>query len=299
MLSIYDIDNPAKLRQIFDSALQDKDESVFTYKNVSGHQDTTFLVNNKWIIKLGLSEDDYDNFDRQRDIINILRPRIRSVELPQYKTKDLYITFDTGERTIIRVAMYPKTEGIVLSDFNEITALPITNRVQIMKSAARFLSALHQIALADIEHCFPNNPYYKVATALRKVMPDFQQMNKRKQVLLTTTILKNIYPDLHVCHRDFRPQNFCLNEELNKITSVFDFGCADIDTPETDVLAFVRNEHDRSILKSEYEKLTKHNLNPVKILGFSTAHETTGLIQSRVKAALQKMNLSRHIHTRS
>ena len=59
MLTIYDLDNPARVERILSAVLQDKNIQPMRYKNVSAGQDATFLVNDTWIVKLGLDEDDY------------------------------------------------------------------------------------------------------------------------------------------------------------------------------------------------------------------------------------------------
>lgn len=289
MLTIYDLDNPARVERILSAVLQDKNIQHMRYKNVSAGQDATFLVNDTWIVKLGLDEDDYYKFDDQRDLIQTVRPYMTTVRLPDYEAKDFIIDYGNGETDYIHAARYQKLGGIVLNDFEDLKDLPRENRVQIMADLAQVFHDLHRVPIEKVEEFFPYSPYQKIRRCIAELRPDFYDKDKRNRNLMVQDVMRQVYPgaEFCFCHRDLRPKNFCLSEKLDHVTGVFDFGCAEIDLPQNDIFPYLNNREDLMVLVKNYEALSGRRLGTYFANKGKIILENSQDIKQRVVRALQ------------
>ncbi len=290
MVTIYDLDNPVRTERILRTVLQDKGIRHVRYKNVSAGQDTTFLVNDEWIVKLGLNEDDYYKFDDQRDLIQTVRPYMTAVRLPDYEAKAFTVDYGNGETDFIHAARYQKLNGIVLNDFDDLNDLPSQNRTQIMKDLAIIFHDLHRVPTEKVDEFFPNSPYQKIRRCIAELRPDFYDKNKRNRDLMIQDVMRHVYPGMEFCfcHRDLRPKNFCLSQELDHITGVFDFGCAEIDLPQNDIFPYLNNKEDLRVLTKTYESLSGRRLGTYNADNVKVIYESHQNLKSRVIQVLRE-----------
>lgn len=288
MITIYDLDNPGRVEHILSCVMKDKNVQNLQYKNVSAGQDATFLINGKWIVKLGLSEDDYFKFDDQRDLIQRVRPYMTTVKLPEYETGDFKITGEFGLADVIHAARYPKLDGIVMTNFEDLQDLPKQNRVQIMTDLAQIFHDLHRVPIECVDDFFPYSPVRKIRRCIAELRPDFYEMSKQKRALLEKNVMRCVYPgmDFCFCHRDLRPKNFCLSEKLDHVTGVFDFGCAEIDLPQNDIFPYLNNKEDLAVLQTRYEALSGRRLGTYNVQNARVVLEKTDVLKSRVMKVL-------------
>lgn len=289
MITIYDLDNPVRTERILSAVLKDKNIRHMRYKNVSAGQDITFLVNDKWIVKLGLSEDDYYKFDDQRDLIQTVRPYMTTVRLPDYEAKAFAVDYGNGETDYIHAARYQKLDGIVLNGFEDLKGLPPENRTQIMTDLAQVFHDLHRVPIEKVDGFFPYSPYQKIRRCIAELRPDFYDKDKRNRDLMVQDVMRRVYPGATFCfcHRDLRPKNFCLSEKLDHVTGVFDFGCAEIDLPQNDVFPYLDNKEDLKILVEKYQAVSGRRLGAYHPNDRKIIFENSQDIKQRVVRALQ------------
>lgn len=289
MITVYDLDNPGRVEHILSCVMKDKNSQNLQYKNVSAGQDVTFLINGEWIVKLGLSEDDYFKFDDQRDLIQTVRPYMTTVKLPEYETKDFEVTGKSGTADVIHAARYLKLDGIVLNNFEDLQDLPKQNRVQIMNDLAQIFHDLHRVPIDCVDDFFPYSPVRKIRRCIAELRPDFYEMGKQKRALLEKNVMRSVYPgmDFCFCHRDLRPKNFCLSEQRDHITGVFDFGCAEIDVPQNDIFPYLNNKEDLAVLQTRYEALSGRRLGAYNPHAGKIVLEKTDVLKGRVMKALR------------
>lgn len=184
-----------------------------------GANSIAIIVNNKYIFRFPLNKNNFESYKKEKKVLNIIRPYIKSVEIPKlniYQYNNMYFT----QHKIIK--------GI---DYIKIKNLSKKIKKNISKTLATFLVELHSIKDERLNFIetkqFNANAYNLYDTENQNILVNTLKYDCIKDIEKSMKYLNN-YSDFReeynvLCHNDLHEENILVDN--NNLSGIIDFGC--------------------------------------------------------------------------
>lgn len=221
----------------------------------TGANSVALIINNEYIFRFPLNKNNFESYLKEEKVLNIIRPYIKSVEIPQlnlYQYKDMYFT------------QHKMIKGV---DYIKIKKPSKQLKQNLSKSLANFLFELHSIKDSKLDFIdvkqFNANAYNLNDKDNQKILINTLQHNCIDDINKSLDFVnnyKNFKTEYNVlCHDDLHEENILVQDD--NLSGVIDFGCVVKRKYDTDFSNLLEYDIELGLMTiKEYEKLSNRKV---------------------------------------
>ncbi len=249
--------------------------SVFQIEPVHGHENYTYYVNDKLVVRFFKSEFIEKEASQQQKILEFIAPQL-PFHIGIFST--YYAEWD-GAPLVMSVS--PRINGYALEN-DKFSALPQHAKKYIFDQLSEFMHALHTIDVDEARR-------HQIPTLDKQLSRRLKSMKLIVPVLLAGKHI--IEKGQCVSHNDLHPRNFHIDGSY-KIKGVFDFDTLSIGSPIWDVAISYYNLKDVQTLSNSYTQVSGCELNYVMTAYYFRAFVERACALQRSISKIQREKLT-------